>query len=61
MTHKNPRQAKAAEIALVVKCPKVFTIGKIAAVDTDSARYRKALEEALEWVTRTDLAMPELT
>jgi len=41
--HKNPRQAKAADIVFVGRCPNVFTIGKMAAVDTDSARYRKAL------------------
>jgi len=41
--YKNPRQAKAADIVLVGRCPNVFTIGKMAAVDTDNARYRKAL------------------
>lgn len=41
--HKNPRQAKEADMTFVARCPNVFTIGKIAAVDTDSARYRKAL------------------
>lgn len=41
--YKNPRQAKAADIIFVERCPNVFTIGKMAAVETDSARYRKAL------------------
>lgn len=37
MAHRNPRQAKVAEIAFVVRWPYVLIMGNIAAVVTDKA------------------------